>query len=158
MYILLFYTIHSLSDISTHLYIYSHIPHRRQHSFAPSLFLTMYSILSPVSLSIFLLFSQAWTAPAGQQRKGAKKAVAPQAIYFISNNDGANSVAALPVTKNGSISTGTMTPTGGAGASMVDPTTRLPESPDALSSQGAVRVVGNVSLFPTAFQSTRKRT
>ena len=66
-----------------------------------------------------------------------------KALYFITN-DAVNSIVALPIGKNGTLSDGSLTETGGAGSNEVDAAGK-PLAPDALSSQGAVRVAGNVS-------------
>ncbi|MCJ1237611.1 hypothetical protein MMC14_005598 [Varicellaria rhodocarpa] len=64
----------------------------------------------------------------------------PKALYFITN-DANNSVVAIPISKNGTLSDGSLTATGGAGSNEVDATGK-PLAPDALSSQGSVRVAG----------------
>ena len=68
----------------------------------------------------------------------------PKALYFITN-DANNSVVAIPISKNGTLSDGSLTATGGAGSNEVDATGK-PLAPDALSSQGSVRVAGKVSI------------
>lgn len=67
----------------------------------------------------------------------------PKAVYFITNEVN-NGVVALPVAKDGTLSTGSITATGGAGGTQVNAKTGEPTVPDALSSQGSVRVAGNV--------------
>lgn len=67
-----------------------------------------------------------------------------KAVYFISNT-AQNSVVALRVNANGSLSDGSFTATGGAGMSGVD-AKGVAAEPDALFSQGAVKVAGNVSI------------
>jgi len=66
----------------------------------------------------------------------------PKAIYFISNTAN-NSVVALKVAADGTLSDGTMTPTGGKGMSGVN-TDGKPANIDGLFSQGSVKVAGNV--------------
>ena len=68
----------------------------------------------------------------------------PKAVFFMTNALN-NSIVALPVGANGTLGAGSLTSTGGAGGAEVDPKTGLPTIPDALASQGAVRVAGNVS-------------
>lgn len=65
-------------------------------------------------------------------------------LYFMTNL-AENAVVALPVGEDGSLSTWTMTATGGAGGSLVSPTDGTPDGPDALGSQGSVQVAENVS-------------
>lgn len=67
-----------------------------------------------------------------------------KAIYFISNVLN-NTVVALKVGANGKLSYGSSTPTGGSGMNGIDGTTNGTAAPDALFSQGAVKVAGNVS-------------
>lgn len=67
-----------------------------------------------------------------------------KAIYFITNA-AENSVVALKVAADGTLSDGSITPTGGAGLSGVD-STGAPAAPDSLFSQGAVKTAGNVRL------------
>lgn len=67
-----------------------------------------------------------------------------KAVYFITN-DRVNSVAAVPISKDGKLYGGTLTPTAGKGSNLVDPDTMEPNKPDALASQSAVQVVGKVS-------------
>jgi len=67
-----------------------------------------------------------------------------KAIYFITNN-ACNSVVALKVAADGTLSDGSITGTGGAGMNAIDSATGGPAAPDALFSQGAVKVAGNVS-------------
>lgn len=65
-----------------------------------------------------------------------------KAIYFITN-DAQNSVVALKVAEDGTLSDGSITSTGGAGMTGVD-ANGLPAVPDGLFSQGAVKVAGKV--------------
>lgn len=76
--------------------------------------------------------------------KGNKHTSAPKALYFMTNNAAGNSIIALPIGLNGTLSAGSTTATGGKGGSELDAKTKLPNAPDALSSQGSVRVVANV--------------
>lgn len=83
----------------------------------------------------------------GNGRGGSScSAVAPsrhaKAIYFITNAAN-NSIVALKVAADGTLSDGSITATGGAGMQgIVD---GAPAAPDSLFSQGAVKVAGNVS-------------
>lgn len=67
----------------------------------------------------------------------------PKAIYFQTNK-APNSVVAIPVAADGTLSGGVLTSTGGNGGNTVSADTGTPNAPDALGSQGAVAVNGNV--------------
>lgn len=67
-----------------------------------------------------------------------------KAVYFLTN-EAENAVVALPIGKDGKLSNGTITKTGGAGSIAVDGATNQPAIPDALISQSALVVAGNVS-------------
>ena len=71
---------------------------------------------------------------------------APKAIYFISNDASANSIIAMKVGADGTLSDGSITPTGGKGASGITGTTNQPAGPDALFSQSAIKVEGNTMI------------
>ena len=80
---------------------------------------------------------------------GAGASAAPKngkAVYIISNEK-ENQVLALPIDASGLLSQGTCTATGGAGSIAVDANNQ-PAVPDALVSQSALTVAGNVSLPP----------
>jgi hypothetical protein len=70
-----------------------------------------------------------------------------KAIYFMTNQ-ATNSVIAIPVSANGTLSGGTSIGTRGAGSNLIDTATNEPAAPDALASQGSVKVEGNVSFQP----------
>ncbi|KAF4621516.1 hypothetical protein G7Y89_g14558 [Cudoniella acicularis] len=76
-------------------------------------------------------------APAAAAITNAK------AVYFITNAAN-NSVVALKVNADGSLSDGSVTATGGAGMSGVLIAGGAVAAPDALFSQGAVKVAGNM--------------
>jgi len=67
-----------------------------------------------------------------------------KAIYFLTNAAN-NSIVALKVSSDGTLSDGSVTATGGAGLSGVD-STGAPAAPDSLFSQGALKVAGNVCI------------
>ena len=67
-----------------------------------------------------------------------------QAVYFITNDAG-NSVVALPIGDDGTLSFGSSTATGGAGSNAVDAATGDAIVPDALVSQSTLTIAGNVS-------------
>jgi hypothetical protein len=87
----------------------------------------------------------------GGKRKGGKGGGAAaaglnaKAIYFMTNTAN-NSIVALKVAADGTVSNGSVTATGGAGMSGVD-ASGAPAAPDALFSQGSVKVAGNVSTI-----------
>ncbi|KAI1385484.1 uncharacterized protein F4822DRAFT_345507 [Hypoxylon trugodes] len=62
-------------------------------------------------------------------------------LYFITN-DAVNSVVALPINSDGTLSAGTLTASGGNGSSSIDGTTQQPAGPDALASQSALTIAG----------------
>lgn len=70
-------------------------------------------------------------------------ATTAKVVYFITNT-AKNSIVALKVSANGTLSNGSITPTGGAGLSGIDSSTGKPAAPDSLFSQGAIKVSGNV--------------
>lgn len=103
-------------------------------------------ILKAIFLALSLsIVAQAAPAPHfGKPVKAPGHAKGPRAIYFISN-DASNSVVALPVGQDGMLSTGTLTPTGGSGSAGIDSATNESAGPDALFSQAALTIAGNVS-------------
>jgi hypothetical protein len=66
-----------------------------------------------------------------------------KAIYLITNEE-ANGVVALPIGKDGTLSKGSITMTGGAGSVAVDADGN-PATPDALVSQSSLTIAGKVS-------------
>ncbi|KAF4471268.1 hypothetical protein FALBO_1815 [Fusarium albosuccineum] len=64
-----------------------------------------------------------------------------KAIYLLTNDE-ANGVVALPIRKDGTLSKGRVTMTGGAGSVAVDADGK-PATPDALISQSALTIAGN---------------
>jgi hypothetical protein len=75
------------------------------------------------------------------------KGIAGKAVYFITN-DQKNAVGALPIGADGMLSNGTLTSTGGAGSNAVDGSNNQPAVPDALVSQSALTIAGNVCPRP----------
>lgn len=78
--------------------------------------------------------------------QGANKAVKTGKAIYLLTNDGENAVVALPIGADGKLSAGKLAKTGGAGSTSVDANGK-PAGPDALASQSALTVVGNVSFF-----------
>jgi hypothetical protein len=79
-----------------------------------------------------------------------KPAVTGKGIYFLTN-DAQNAVVALPIAADGSVSKGTITATGGAGSNAIDGSTKLAAAPDALLSQSALTIAGQVSQTSDAY-------
>ena len=67
-----------------------------------------------------------------------------KAVYILTNG-AENAVVALPIRHDGTLSTGTVTSTAGAGGIAINGMTKKPGVPDALLSQSSLTVVGNVS-------------
>ena len=93
------------------------------------------------SLIIWLLVSlvqNVTSHPAGCQSRSSGGAV-----YLITNSQ-SNSVVSLRMQSNGMLSAGSSTSTGGAGSNGIIGSTNQPAVPDALFSQSALTVAGNV--------------
>ena len=76
-----------------------------------------------------------------------------KAAYFLTNQ-AQNSVVALHIAADGTLTDGSITATGGNGGAEVNPATGAPTLPDGLASQGAIRVAGNVrSSTPLKLQA-----
>jgi hypothetical protein len=69
---------------------------------------------------------------------------AGKAVYFITNEE-QNAVVALPIGKDGKLSKGSITMTGGVGSISIDGANGMPAASDALIGQSSLTVVGNVS-------------
>ena len=80
---------------------------------------------------------------ARHQPQSSKMVTTGKAIYFLTN-DAENAVVALPIDKNGMLSKGTITKTGGKGSISINGATMQPAVTDALVSQSALTVVGSV--------------
>lgn len=89
-------------------------------------------------------FTNAAPHAAGRQSCNNRPTVG-KAVYFITN-EAENAVVALPIGRDGKISKGSKTNTGGSGSHSVDATGK-PAMPDALVGQSALTVAGNVSHF-----------
>ncbi|KAI4262184.1 MAG: hypothetical protein L6R42_002634 [Xanthoria sp. 1 TBL-2021] len=93
-------------------------------------------------LSILATASAVVAAPQALNA-AKKKGATPKAIYFMTNDAAENSIVALKVGQDGTLSDGSRTMTGGKGASGVDGNSSMPAGPDALFSQSALKVEGN---------------
>jgi hypothetical protein len=85
------------------------------------------------------------TAAPHRKPQQQKQATVGKAVYFITNG-AENSVVALPIGRDGMLSKGTVTKTGGAGSVAIDGATKQPAMTDALLAQSSLTVVGNVSI------------
>lgn len=95
-----------------------------------------------VALCVSGLIKVATAVPAISPATNERPA---RAIYF-QTNEADNSIVALKVGENGTLSREFVTSTGGMGASSINSANNLTASPDGLSSQGSVTVVGS-NLF-----------
>ena len=77
-----------------------------------------------------------------------------KAVYILSNDATANSVIAMRVADDGTLTDGSITPTGGKGASAIDGKTNKTAVPDALFSQSALKVDGNLLVAVNAGSNT----
>jgi hypothetical protein len=89
-----------------------------------------------------------------QKNSASPKVATPKAIYFMTNDANANSIVALPIAADGTLTDGSITATGGAGSAEVDAVTKQSTVPDAISSQGSIRVVGNLLFAVNAGSNT----
>ncbi|CAF9915808.1 MAG: hypothetical protein HETSPECPRED_002588 [Heterodermia speciosa] len=88
------------------------------------------------------------TSPKAAAQPNAK------AIYLLTNDAAGNSIVALKVAADGTLSDGSITPTGGNGASGTDGKTKAPAAPDALFSQSALKVEGSMLVAVNAGSNT----
>lgn len=100
----------------------------------------MQALLQKLLLSASLVALAAEGAPYSEHRAVVN---GPKAVYFLTNN-AQNAVVALPVGCDGTLSRGSVTATGGNGANSINMNTNLPAAPDALISQSALTVSGQV--------------
>lgn len=112
--------------------------------------------MAGLSIRLALLFSAVTSfvdAAPHKPRPGSCTGPASvgKAVYFITN-EAENSVVALPIGRDGKLSKGTTTKTGGAGSINTNGATGQPGVPDALVSQSALTVVGNVSLISIEYR------
>ena len=66
-------------------------------------------------------------------------------VLYITTNNAANAIAAIPIGRDGTLSAGQLTYTGGSGANFVEMATGAIARPDALDSQSSLTMAGNVS-------------
>ncbi|KAL7627309.1 hypothetical protein AAE478_001500 [Parahypoxylon ruwenzoriense] len=87
------------------------------------------------------------------QNSDAACKITGKAVYLITN-DAENAVVALPINDDGTLSQGTVTPSGGKGTNAIDGSTMKPAQPDALLSQGALTIAGNYVFAVNAGSNT----
>jgi hypothetical protein len=106
----------------------------------------MVSLPAKIAFSFALLSSFVAAAPSGWYGRGERRDTTSvgKAVYFLTN-EAENAVVALPIGKDGMLSEGTVTKTGGAGSNAINGETQEPLVPDPLISQSALTVVGTVS-------------
>lgn len=96
-------------------------------------------------LSLAALSNLASAAPQScQQQQQQKQVTVGKAVYFMTN-EAENAIVALPIGKDGMLSKGMVTKTGGAGSISIDGATMQPALTDALIGQSSLTVAGNVS-------------
>lgn len=105
--------------------------------------ITMYPISA--FLSLFALLSSANAAPGTRAR--TELAQNAKAVYLLSN-EVQNSVVALKVNSDGTLSPGSVHLTGGKGGASIDSATNKTAVTDVLISQSALKVDGNVCTSP----------
>ena len=92
-------------------------------------------------LSAIALLGLVGASPYGEEQSSDRGQA--KAIYLLTN-DASNAVIALKVNRDGTLSQGSITPTGGKGANEINVMTGMPAGPDALSSQSALTIAGSV--------------
>ena len=103
--------------------------------------------------------SHSWNDKNCMQPQKGYGAATGRAIYLLTN-DAENAVVAVPIEADGKLTKGTLTKTGGAGSNIIDAATGMKAGPDALDSQSALTIVGEVRLALIRFkteQLTRSR-
>lgn len=113
--------------------------------------------MHPIStfLSFFTLLSLTIAAP-GTPRAAARKELAgnAKAVYLLSN-EVQNSVVALKVNRDGTLSPGSVHLTGGKGAAGIDDAKNATADGDVLFSQSSLRADGNVCASLRPFCGTQ---
>ncbi|KAL8788301.1 MAG: hypothetical protein Q9195_007357 [Heterodermia aff. obscurata] len=120
-----------------------------------SYILSIFAAASAVVAAPFPLISRAANSSC-TAKPSAKVAAQPnaKAIYLLTNDAAGNSVVAMKVAADGTLSDGSITPTGGNGASGIDGKSKAPAAPDALFSQSALKVEGNMLVAVNAGSNT----
>lgn len=107
------------------------------------MFSNIYSIISIPTLLVSLVSP----FPSSQFRsaRDADLISAPGKAAYLITNDGENGIAALRINSDGTLSEGTVTPTGGKGSNVLVPGGTAKQAPDALVSQACLAIVEDVS-------------
>lgn len=112
----------------------------------------MYTVLAFLSFFALLSLGHAapGTRPSAARKEHAKNA---KAVYLLSN-EVQNSVVALKVHRDGTLSPGSVHLTGGKGAAGIDDATNATADRDVLFSQSSLRADGNVCYSPLLWQES----
>lgn len=105
----------------------------------------MFIFVKATILSSLAFLSVAYATPNGRPDINTRKGFFEdaKAIYFLSNEI-ENSVVALKVNRDGTLSPGSVHLTGGKGAAGIDDATNATATRDVLFSQSALKADGNV--------------
>ena len=114
--------------------------------------LSVFAIASTIFAAPYPIPANALNARAANATAGSTKNA--KAIYFMTNDVAGNSIIAMKVAADGTLSDGSTTPTGGKGMSGVDGSTNQPAAPYALFSQSALKVEGNTMVAVNAGSNT----
>lgn len=102
---------------------------------------------SHLATAILLVQGIAGSVIGRHQLNQGKDDACPQtgtALYLISNN-APNTIVALPINEDGTLSAGTITPSEGDGAVSFARQVGVPAMPDGLVSQSSLTIAGQVS-------------
>ncbi|KAI4092004.1 MAG: hypothetical protein L6R37_007642 [Teloschistes peruensis] len=86
-------------------------------------------------------FPEKW--PHSPHRQSHASDATARALYLMTNDPAGNSIIALKVNQDGTLTDGSLTPTGGKGQSCIDQRVNRTSYPDGLFSQSAVDVKSN---------------
>ncbi|KAI1331219.1 hypothetical protein F5Y16DRAFT_296045 [Xylariaceae sp. FL0255] len=93
-----------------------------------------------------LLYSLLATGTLGHVIRNPNPSASPKVIgkaVYILTNDKTNAIVALPINAKGTLSKGSVTPSGGSGSDSIHADTQMPAAPDALISQSALTLAGD---------------
>lgn len=104
-----------------------------------------FSIPIPLGVVLFASYINASmnTCPSGPSGPSGK-------ALYLQSNEQQNSVISIPIGNDGMLYGGITTLTGGMGGDSINGMTHTPAGPDALSSQGSVFVIDDVSFHVTS--------
>jgi hypothetical protein len=106
----------------------------------------------PVSIGIALLASRIHASAIACSSGPAGKAL------YLQTNEQQNSLISIPIGKDGMLYGGISTPTGGQGGDSINGMTHMPAGPDALSSQGSVFTIDDVSSLVLSLVQSQAHT